>query len=757
MNLRSVLRGCLLLLALATAAHAAVTLVDSQPFTNIDAYTATADVTVTSTGEAATLVIEYGPTATYGSRAGQLDIDAGPLIQLQYTVAGFAPNTSYHYRYKLTGKTSKAVVTSSDRTFTTIAATDPTAPSAPAASSVLMGEGGQLTFSLSGATGSAPLVYQWQKNAVNYGAATTSPFLAVNPVKLSDGGTWTCKVSNPGANAISPGRVVTVVGVTRIPAKIIPEGGSFTTTVTINPPDPTATYSWHAAGSASLPSGIGSVTGQASATLSVSGLTPQANADYECDVTVGGQTLTVPAGTVSVGEKPVIVPILAMNLRVGTPVSQFVEISGATSQTITGLPPGLKYVPAAKTIAGAPIGPTPIDQPALIVITAANEYGTRRLVVPVTVNPLDPSVLGTFVGTVDRGADPRHIGGSIVLTVAPTGMASGALTLGKAVYPIKAPIVSTAANSAVTLDILSLRSAGGPPTHLNLSLDAHSLAGTAANGAGSAMIAGRRVPWHALNPVPIPGNFNCALQPTIPAPFPQGAGYAILSISPVGQVKIVGRAADGTPLSAGTVLGDTGDVPVFLPLYGGGGSILGTLTVAGRDVTGALTWNKPPGIGGRVYGDGFALATISASGRRWVPPQPILDEIILGLAPTTNNAKLTFTGPTLTAPVVYPFTISALSAPIIPTGLALNPNSVALKIDAKTGLISGSFKVSDPNPVASGSVTRPASYFGLAIPGQSKALGFFTIPNLPTAGPPVTNLDVTKNPVQSGAVELTSP
>jgi hypothetical protein len=93
----------------------------------------TAIVTWTTT-EPATSFVEYGATTTYGQRSTENPTLAGSH---QHQLTGLLASTLYHYRVS-SRDSSGNVAVSADRTFTTLAATDTTAPtiSAVAAGSV---------------------------------------------------------------------------------------------------------------------------------------------------------------------------------------------------------------------------------------------------------------------------------------------------------------------------------------------------------------------------------------------------------------------------------------------------------------------------------------------------------------------------------------------------------------------------------------------------------------------------------------------
>ncbi len=93
----------------------------------------------------------------------------------------------------------------------------PTITTQPAAVSVNVG--GSATFSVV-ATGTAPLTYQWQKNSVNIGGATSASY-AINPVQTIDGASYRVVVTNALGSATSNAATLTVGTVFTAP---VPDG-----------------------------------------------------------------------------------------------------------------------------------------------------------------------------------------------------------------------------------------------------------------------------------------------------------------------------------------------------------------------------------------------------------------------------------------------------------------------------------------------------------------------------------------------------
>ena len=79
------------------------------------------------------------------------------------------------------------------------------------------------------ADGSQPFTYQWMKNGVNIAGATLSTY-TINSAALSDGATYTAKVSNSAGSTTSDNAVLTVVQ-----AGVPPTNASTSITIVVTP------------------------------------------------------------------------------------------------------------------------------------------------------------------------------------------------------------------------------------------------------------------------------------------------------------------------------------------------------------------------------------------------------------------------------------------------------------------------------------------------------------------------------------------
>jgi len=258
------------------------------------------------------------------------------------------------------------------------------------------------------------------------------------------------------------------------------------------------------------------------------------------------------------------------------------------------------------------------------------------------------------------------------------------------------------------------------------------------------------------NPVPVAllnqttsGFFTLGLSsktqapPVGPASFPQGDGYATLTVLPTGVVNINGLLADGTSFmgSSGIVPGNVCPIFVQLVTPGAGttvrgGSFGGTLvfdtTPADSDVSGTdLLWIRPAvtqvlgtslsALATQIYTNGWPSGiTVDAVGALYNKTANV--QTALGLpAPnsTTGNAQLFFSEGKLTAPITRSrFNVIGNTVTKIPT----TDTRYTLTLTPTAGTFNGTFI---PNWV-SPAVTKPAFRGILIQKGANKAgFGFF--------------------------------
>ena len=417
---------------------------------------------------------------------------------------------------------------------------------------------------------------------------------------------------------------------------------------------------------------------------------------------------------------------------------------------ITGLPKGLTADAASGRITGRPsvLGSFPVR------IKASNAFGFGSEVeLPLVVNTLAPKRVGTFGGLVGRDAGNRQLGGWFSLTVTSTG----GYTL-KQVGAFGANGSSTSARSATGFLAATApqieTSLGGVPLALTLNGDTGEVTGLL----GAATCTGWRAAWSAKNPAAShAGYYSAALEWATPedaadSTLPQGSGYLTAMVSPTGTVKFVGRAADGEALAGACLLGEAGEAWLQAPVTKKLGSLAANLQIVAvspvedNRLEGDATWLRPA-LAGRLYPEGFAARALSVDGGRLGAGTQLP---VLGL-PSPGAVRLSFSGAGVESSDTDPtlaFTLSELYKVSLPA-LIENPGRVAVKLNPKTGALSGSFTLQETSPVQTRS---KVGFFGQIVrrsTGTNRVAGAFLLPQLPGEGQTLKT-----SPVLSGGVEL---
>ena len=767
------------LLCLTGAARAAAPTVTTDPAMFVDAYRVHLEGTLTLNGENATAWFEYGPTITYGTKTLATAYTTGMAVDV--AVVNLKEQTPYHFRFAAKTATG-AIVYGADATFTTTTAFPVGIDAQPVAPYVLttLGQKG-VTLAITGHGSSAQ--YQWLHNNVAIPLAVYETYKLPTISSTTLSGTYRCRVSNPRGTIYSDSVTLAIATISPAVLTSVNEGGAFSLATTLWPANPAATYQWSGSSHPSL-AGIGTVTGATAAKLSVSQVSATAGDGYKCEVTAGGEMVTVGPVGIAVRLKPVVMPVAAQEIEVGQSLD-IPLISSATPATVSvtasGLPPGFACVyntPGKRyDITGRALASS--TKPWTPVIVARNVAGAG---VPVTfsftVHPIDPLVSGTFNALVDRGADPggnNFQGGAISnLVISSTGAMTGKLVLGSIGYPFTGLLGTTYGGTAAqyitikrTLPLknlglaISINPADG---HLTGSLQEE--AGTA----GTAAIDGWRNPFSTASPATrfaaTPINFW--MDPPaglVAGTAPQGAGIGTIKMTTLGVATVVINLADGTPaITLVTTTGPHGDLGIHAGLYAGHGALHGPVVVLAQPagtlntITGSLTWNKTGAASASDHSytpAGFDLGV--ADGRQALTvlgsEQTVQKGVILwGLGDVTStpgvpNAQLTFSGGDIESAADAGAANEAFA--LSPAyGVAFTLPNIAgetLSVSGTTARFSGTFTLRDGMP----EVARKVIFQGLTAPGQRRGRGFFTLVKLPVA--PLT---LATSPVLSGAVDF---
>ena len=416
--------------------------------------------------------------------------------------------------------------------------------------------------------------------------------------------------------------------------------------------------------------------------------------------------------------------------------------SGATA--VSGLPPGLRFNPHSGVIAGTPHRGGTFK----IKITGISAGKTVTQSFSLVVQAFPAVLTGGFAGLIPRDAPVNAgLGGALIFNVTSSGRATGRLFHGAATRPFALTgqvVASVGADATLTFPVAR---SGTPALAVDLTIHTSdaTFAGTLSKGAASVAIGGRHFLADASA---LAANYNARVTLGNPnAREPQGAGWLRARVSRAGAVAITGKLADGAVVSCASNVLDDLSVPMFAPLYSGHGSLLGApifgdaSPLATNQLAGTLDWQKlaPASSADRSYAS-FTLAP-DLLGRDYHPPPR--GTLFLGLNDAPANARIDFTDGGISLAVQGSAASQAFRLTAKPQALFArdntNPCGTAFTIEVRSGVFRGSLQLID------GAVARDVGFAGIFVPGETRAPGWFTLPQLP---------DPKTAPILSGKVEL---
>ena len=124
--------------------------------------------------------------------------------------------------------------------------------------------------------------------------------------------------------------------------------------------------------------------------------------------------------------------------------------------------------------------------------------------------------------------------------------------------------------------------------------------GTVTDGSSwTATLQGDRATFTPTNPPPQAGSYTVLLLGNPGSGLaPGGDSYGTLKVDTRGGVTLAGSLADRQPLSCRVPLSKNGQWPLYSPISGGAGALLGWVSFAdlvGSDLDGTVSWIKPAG------------------------------------------------------------------------------------------------------------------------------------------------------------------
>jgi hypothetical protein len=316
--------------------------------------------------------------------------------------------------------------------------------------------------------------------------------------------------------------------------------------------------------------------------------------------------------------------------------------------------------------------------------------------------PAGPSLAGIYDGLFAPAANPGpNNSGFFTFTVGRNGAFSGGLLLGAERIPFAGAFDASGAaalnlpHGRQTLAIrLQLNTSGAGTNRVGgdifaLNWDA-AVSGVLASGA-TAGLAGDSA-------MVLPGASDAATAPG-------GDGFSRVNLSAHGVVTAIGRLGDGAAFAQSARVSEEGLWPFYACVPAGREVAFGWLAFGtnGGDITGAVTWVKPPGAGLR-YPDGFALSQTVLSSP-FLPPAK--GTPVLSLA----DPVVTLAGGNLETALTN--TVGVARDNVYTNGTI----ELTLSVNPVTGTFTGRFM--DP---ATGS---PRGMAGVALEGQHVARGYF--------------------------------
>jgi|GEM_PF-463901 len=392
-------------------------------------------------------------------------------------------------------------------------------------------------------------------------------------------------------------------------------------------------------------------------------------------------------------------------------------------------------------------------------------------------------VVGSFNGLISHtglSITPGDHVGNITLKVASTGAFTGKLLLGGGSKPLAltgsmgndgtarfgktgSTSLSIARTGMVTVSLAMTLDMDSPGTDkITGTLQESGVGIVATVNADRALYTSKsnpvsplmNVPETLLNPSADQGKYTVLIQSKTPAQqgmaagtFPQGDGWALLTISRTGVAKAKGKLADGTAFTCSKPLSKVNEWPFYVTLYKGKGSISGVIAFADNVTSDAvgpdLRWFKPANVTDKNYRDGWPDGIdVDGFASKYVPPVAGSGDnallILPAALPTTVNAAISLSDGLLSSPLSNVVSVS-MASKVTDLGVGISAASnLKLTITTATGALKGSFT----HPVS----TMATPFTGVIFQKQSIGSGYFL--GAPAPGSPLTDTP------ESGAVGI---
>ena len=564
--------------------------------------------------------------------------------------------------------------------------------------SVFSVPGGKVEFSV-GASGTAPLTYQWYRNNWAMAGATGATH-TINSAQTYDAGPYKAVVRNSGGAAMSSVATLTVDASKPLVIISSPAPGARLTNsvATLNGTASdnlgVATVEWRLENS----QGIGSyqaAVGTSSWLAVVAGLTPGLNTvrARACDV-VGNWSAEITNSFTYVVLSPLTVGINGLGSITPNLNGQLLELG--KTYTLTALPAS-GYVLSNWT------GGVVTNSAKLSFVMQSNLTLTANF----HPNPFIP-MRGVYTGLFyDTNGVQHDSSGLFAASITDKGAFTATLRSAgrRLAFSGQFDLDGRASKAVPRVGTNAL----AVQLQLDMTPGTDRLSGQLSDGTWSAELAAHRTVFNVkTNPTPFAGHYTLIIpgfadDPTLPG----GDGCGSVTVLGGGTVALAGTLADGTVMTQRAPLSKEGHWPLYVSLYGGKGSILSWVTFTNStNVGGRLNWNKPALATSKYYRDGFSIESM-LTGSAYSPPVSATDRIL-----SFSNGVVVWSGGNLSQPMTNNVVISPNNKVTLPAS-----GKTVLTIAPATGLLRGS--------VSDATTGKLFLFKGALLKGWDSGAGYF--------------------------------
>ncbi|PWU09030.1 MAG: hypothetical protein C5B50_28180 [Verrucomicrobia bacterium] len=326
-----------------------------------------------------------------------------------------------------------------------------------------------------------------------------------------------------------------------------------------------------------------------------------------------------------------------------------------------------------------------------------------------TVMPTIPARKGTYAGLFsDTNGRTQQGSGAFTLATSVNGQFSGRLQIGATRYSFTGQMDAIGRATG----IVPRNQTSGITMNFHLDpMDTDHVAGSISSPNWSADLDAHRNVFDGRTSIaPQSGQYTLIIPADAAFTQPIGDGWASVSVDISGRIRCSGSLPDGTRMTESSVVSKEGNWPLYIPLYGGQGSLQSWIAFANtgtNDLGGSINWIKPA-LPKAVYYPGGVTNSGYASGSRYSPPARGSQLFQF------SNAALILEGAGLAQPVTNHLLLGA-------NNTISSTNKVSMTLNSSAGTFSG--KV--PNGASKTFVLS-----GVVLTNSNEGRGYFTSTNL---------------------------